>query len=746
MSYLPTKFKLGKITLLITFFLFLSTTTVFAQQGPPPPQSTAGLSTGVSDNNTLNGWVQDKDVTFAGQSVLRASSLLNWVLTNYQWSNISTNLQKNKNEDIPLRNIFLQVQSVIYALLSLMILIGAFVIIFTRGQNLTLKKFALKFALVTALVFLSFAIVSGIYVIFDIFQSFFLRVDTPQAITAKSLLNVAPEFNYTNFIGLRQADIYFEEAVFTSTLLVKLTAITYYTMFVILITRKIIMWFFIVASPIFPLLLLFSPLRGTAKVWIGQFFYWVLYGPLFAIFLFALVSLWQSVIPLNLAVTSCQGGGSQSPTDPTKFPSGTNIMLGGPCQKVDFDNNLSTPDTFIQFIVALVMLWVVIFLPFVFLKVFLNYFQNLTTSSESGLVKSFIRASSPLIKKYRQATESSSNESISQSKSYKSADNLPTFKHSPVEEMQSSLSSLSTSTQDNLTSTIFKHSPLDYIKVGPQISQPFQNQTNQNDLTTPKTTDLALDSLSAKPVTFGGSVSDRREEISRLTSKAKSGITPAVGFNPTQTETKILNQTNLPIPTLSKIAEYETASISESHPLKEEMLSINNTLGKIAGKDHNMSSSEKERYGEIKTMLVSNIPLSSHISANILEATKSADQANLPETNQIQVVSQEEYEKVKKTWKEHYTKLTPPKNPDGTPQERQNWIYGDMIKIQTAIDLLSSKDPEYIKKGKEMVSKILPLILLGGFSQTELISYLKAKLEVAREATYSSPNEKKEAE
>jgi hypothetical protein len=45
---------------------------------------------------------------------------------------------------------------------------------------------------------------------------------------------------------------------------------------------------------------------------------------------------------------------------------------------------------------------------------------------------------------------------------------------------------------------------------------------------------------------------------------------------------------------------------------------------------------------------------------------------------------------------------------------------------------LLSGDPKRVEEGKRMVSKILPFLLLGGFSNAEIVAYLKAKLEAAK--------------
>ncbi len=649
------------ILVLLSFFLlnFLAPP-VFAQNIDTDPAK-----------NDLTGWVEDKDVTFAGQSLIRASNLVKWVLENYQWSDVKV---ENAQNQIPLVKVFREVQFTVYALLSLMILIGAFLIIITRGQSLTIKTFALRFTFTIALVFLSFAIINGIYIIFDVIQNFFLKIGQTDAITSKSLLNVGTNVDYKNFNGYRLGDLKYEESAFMNTLLVKLTAITYYLMFVVLIVRKVIMWFFIIASPIFPLLLLFPHLKNVARVWLGQFFFWVLYGPLFAVFLFGLVTLWKNGagVPLDLAL-NC--------TTP-EYHSATNILLGGPNQTLNFDtNNLSCTDNFIQYVVALVMVWVVILLPFVLLKVFLDYFQNVNISKESGLIKYLVSASSPLTRRYRELTSSSRE------------NNMLNFKHSPQERMEKIIEqakeSLSSETQGLSTPVVFKHSPLETIS--PPTSKP------------------------AAPAQTPPSLSNIPPIPQRIPSQqGKLNLTPA--------DTQILNQTNLPIPNLTQVAKYEAASIAESHPLKAEVANINNTLGKIA--NPSISPSEQQRYQEIRSQLTGSIPMGSHVVASIIEATKTSDQASLPQVNQVQLVTPEDLVDVKKAWKENYEKINP---------KNKTFILEEVEKTKKAMELLSSKDPNDIKKGQEIISETLPFLLLGGFSNGEVVDYLKAKLDAASE-------------
>lgn len=304
-------------------------------------------------------WIHDTEVTTTGKNAARAGMLLDWTLRDYKWASDSAYTNN------PLVPLWLVIQRIVYALFLFVVLVTAFILIVTRGRSLTAKRFLPRFFLVVLLVTFSFSLVQFLYQIIDIFQGFFLKNPAGQVISQKDLLYVG--FNYQSFQGLRVFGQAYDESAFISLLLVKLTAFTYYAMVILLIFRKIILWFLIIVSPVFPLLLLFYPLRNTAKVWIGEFFRWLLYAPLFAIFLSGLVRLWHSGLPLVFNFT---GVGSDASTI---YPTAINILLGGPGQAIGLHNSVNLPDTFALYLVALLMLWTVIILPFILLQIFLDY-------------------------------------------------------------------------------------------------------------------------------------------------------------------------------------------------------------------------------------------------------------------------------------------------------------------------------------------------------------------------------------
>ena len=104
---------------------------------------------------------------------------------------------------------------------------------------------------------------------------------------------------------------------------------------------------------------------------------------------------------------------------------------------------------------------------------------------------------------------------------------------------------------------------------------------------------------------------------------------------------------------------------------------------------------------------------------------------NVPTT-----VSLEDYEDVKKMWLSHYKSAPVPVSEN--IKERKQWISEDIKKLNNTINLLSSSNPTLRQKGLEQVSELLPFLLLGGFSEVETLTYLRAKMEAAKQAMAES--------
>ncbi len=650
----------------IIFINLFFPSSVFAQPAPASPETPT-----VQDGT----WVADSEVTFVGKTAARAGSFLDWTLENYNWSVVPS------GKENPLLPFWATIRNLVYALLALVVLATAFILIITRGQSITLRRVLPKFLIIVLLVTFSFALIRFIYQVIDIFQGFFLANPDPcsgagcsKFISQKNLLNIA--FNYKEFSGYRLSGFINDESSFITLLLVKFTAVTYYVMTGILLLRKIILWFFIIISPVFPLLLIFYPIRNTAKIWIGEFFRWLLYAPLFAIFLSGLVSIWRIFIPLTFNFVDVE-------KQQSIYPTATNILIGGPGQILSLANSVNINDTFSQYIVALLMLWVVILLPFILLHIFLDYFLSFSLSESTVLrqilsTQSFLKGGSP---------------------------------SRPQPPLPSS-----------------------YQPAGMARAIPIVNK-------------ISMPNIKYQGIPKAANVKNTQvSEISRLT--------------------------NLSVPTMRDIVRYETNFLSSDTTKHEEAVRVHETLERIANPSLVTTPAERMHYQKVKENLVMAQQKGNPMASSVLLASQtvtkgpvsaaagavgagaapgvlggiSGGKSPFPVVNRIQTVSLEDYETVRKMWIDNYQNLETPKDIEGKQKSRKDWVKGDIEKINETINLLLSQDPQKVAQGKTMVAKVLPFLLIGGFSQTEIIAYLKAKLEAGKSVLSEAEKQQEEEE
>lgn len=831
------------------------------QPAPTPTLIPGPLTNGsTTDLPAIGSWIIDPEVTKIGQNASRSGMLLDWALRDYQWSFVSPG---SVNPLIPFWQV---VQRIVYALFLFVILVTSFILIITRGKSLSAKRFLPRFLLVILLVTFSFSLIQFLYQIVDIFQGFFLRNPQGQVIQSRDLLFIG--FDYRSFQGLRLFGDAFEESALTSLLFVKLTSFTYYVMAILLIVRKIILWFFIILSPLFPILLLFYPVRNTAKIWVGEFFRWLLYAPLFALFLSGLVRLWQSSLPLLFDFNSV--------SDKTQviYPTAVNILLGGPQQNVNIDNSINLPDTFALYLVAIIMLWVAIILPFILLQIFLGYMYNFNYKDSPvvkqmrGLINNRFPPSpnTPIVPVGPQGA------GLARSLPFGKRFSIPTFtgraRNIPTgttvqESVQRPISTQTSTNNEALKLTNISIPTMrDIARL--ESSQLSKEQSQSRETNTLRQT---LQSIANPASVLTTTDRERFREIrDRLVTESEKGnivatniLKAATNVVSTKQTTNISSQTQNIKQLLQQLSQPQTITNTTDREritsLKERIIkevrsgdkiaqrvnnvltqtstsqtsSLQTALQKLAQTQQITNTLEKTSYQELREKIVTasksgntlaSLMLSSlesrtsteqvkHLQEELTKASqngdvlaqqvlsrateestktstqeieklqkdleeakkqgnplattllamlesKKAQQASIPATmkvkqgvipqvNRIQQVSLDDYEAVKKMWKENYKNIEVPQT---TEEEvsRKGWITNDIADIQQTISLLSSTNPEEIEQGMQKVSDILPFLLIGGFSQTEITAYLKAKLEAGKAVLEESEKELDEEE
>ncbi|MBI4084618.1 MAG: hypothetical protein HY431_01805 [Candidatus Levybacteria bacterium] len=742
-KYLP---KLFFVFLALAFFITsVFPTQVFAQRGdprltqpvPPPRSQDTPIPGGPTNIPDAPGpqpiaddtWVQDKEVTFTGKNAARAGLLLNWALSDYAWSHV-----KNKKKN-PLEDFWAEIRNVVLALLVLFIIVTAFILITTRGRSITAKRFIPRFIAVVLLILFSFALIQLMYQATDVIQGYFLKSKPnsfcpPKCISQQDLLFVGWE--YKPFTGVRRYGEQFEESAFISLLLVKLTALTYYVMVGVLVIRKIILWFFIIISPIFPLLLLYYPVRNTAKIWLGEFFRWLMYAPLFAIFLGGLVSLWQSNIPMDFDFSKVHK------VKQIIFPTAINIMIGGPQQQVNFTNSINLADTFALYIVALLMLWGVIIVPWILLQIFLdyafsyNYSENPVFRQFMGFMGNKPPPTAP--------SPPPSSSGIARA--------LP-FKDFIMPQMPKGAGIAMQIPRD----TRMQQPVRVPLQINKQAQQDILKLTN---LSVPTMRDIGRfeTSILSRDIQKQADMNRMRQSLQQISTtrvdvreqlQKASQQGNAMASSVLQAANSITRIATVPTAVttqqVSNIIQYLAKPETVSNPSqRQQVITLKDTLTRQSKAGNQLavvvinatkglpSETQSQRVAEkLKEAKAKGDPLAQAIAGLGGPSVPSG----LPNVNRIQQVSLDDYEAVRKMWTENYNNLDVPRSITGA-QDRKSWVKEDIKQISETINLLSSTDPRQVEEGMQQVSNILPFLLMGGFSQSEIIAYLRAKQEAGK--------------
>ncbi|MBA3723542.1 MAG: hypothetical protein H0W89_01460 [Candidatus Levybacteria bacterium] len=817
--------------------------------GAQPAPGAAAPSTSI--------WVIDPEVTFIGKNAARSGLFLDWTLQNYHWScvkqvgtrgtaqggvNGQTQAIYCDNTNNPIAAYWsLIVLYIVVPLLFIVILATSIVIIITRGKSLTIMRFIPRFVAVVLLIVFSYALLQFFYQFTDLIQGFFLRTDInkpcpPDCIQQTNLLYVG--WKYQDFIGLRLLGDEYAESAFISLLLTKLTALTYFVMVFLLLVRKIILWFFIIVSPIFPILLLYYPVRNTAKIWIGEFFRWLLYAPLFAIFLNGLVYLWKSNIPLVFT------NAGRDKVDQVIFPTAVNILLGGPKEFVTPLNSLNLIETFALYVVSLIMLWIVILLPWILLQIFLDYASNFAPG-DTAVMKTLVNMANsnknppaggggtmppstgaaislPFSKKFSipkdlqpQPTGEAKELNVqSMTASFAQPIAMPQMNNASVNAQVLSVANMKVPSMRDIAKYDAALTSRDASKQQEtsRITQTLERIANPVSVTNTVERDqyveihekisansdkgnlVASSILNAASVTAKRNAqvsnqqmreslkqmanpslasSTNREKMSKLNNLLVKESQGAKGTQKSELSKAVLSVTDKTSDKEIEKIKSQLSQSSNTHVGKsvssavtqsaQASTQIKGVITQMANPKSVTHTADKQSVTKLKATLEKASAQGNQLASSILKvndktpieeiealqqriqmakekgepvATEVAALAQqttaLPSLNRVQNVSKEDYQAVRDMWKQNYQNLEVPQGMAGT---RADWIKDDVEGIDETIGLLTSPDQDKVKEGMEQVSNILPFLMVGGFSQDEIVQYLQAKQDAAKEVS-----------
>lgn len=607
----------------------------------------------------LASWQMDPEVTEVGRNAERARQLIFWLFTH-------PSLDDNPGT----RQIWAVARNIVYFLFIIVLVVVGFGLMFFRERGFDLQRWIPK--LICALIFVTFSylITLGLIQIGDILTRFFIekvggcnlfnitfsgtgsRCVFPEDPAYKEVV-MEMEKNYTEFIGWRETSMTNNESANTALTLVRLTTFTYNFLSLMLIVRKVILWFFTIVSPFLGILMLFIVIRNTGWLWIGAFFQWLFYGPLMALFLSGLVRIWELGIPYGFDWSRRDRPEGQV------FKTAINILIGGPAQTLTPTNSVNYVDTYAEYVIALIMLWTVILLPWLLLRCFREYCCH----SVNKTLKSFGPAFWGMY------------------------DELKRWRKPPPSAPAG-------------------------VGIAPTAA-------------------AKLELPYRKPTAVPRAVT--REEIAEISRQETREILKALGLAIPSIRDVALADINLQRRQMlnRKLQALRNPAVLVSESERKKFTTIRHELRTRAARGDLIAQKVLAAVEGKKEAMVTPIITPPRPKVKVAVPTKKPGRPTvIPTVPKVPTVTVEDYEEVKKMWVNNYRLAEIPVSEK--IKTRKDWLKHDIKKITNAINLLSSLVPEMKKRGLEQVAEILPFLLLGGFTEEETITYLKAKLEAAK--------------
>ncbi len=729
-------------------------------------------------DKSQNLWVNDEEITALGKAGERSRQFLYWSLTHRSIDNHPVIL-----------SVWSFAKNLTYFFLLIVAAIFGLGIIIGQRANFNLKievwPLIIKIGLLFLYVTFSATIVLLIIQLSDTLMLFFI-----EKLGVKDLFNIFfvsgsggsvikdSETAYQTFQGCSNINVGLLDSVKTSKFMINITNMTYYLIGIMLILRKIILWLLLFVSPFLALLMPFVLIRNIGWIWIGVFFQWVFYGPLFALFLGGLAQIWNSPshIPFNFDFS--RAGNLQG----FIYPTSINILYGGPAQTLGLLNSSNYADTFAEYIIALIMLWAVTFFPWWLLRIFRDYCCDGIYAMKNILLSMYDQTrGGPSPQPPAPApTPTATGTAIKMPKEVEipikvRLETVEQIKRAETNEITRSLN-LSVSrltdiarfeTDKQTKETVNKN--LNYLQNPTRAETPTERQKYMNirselfsraikedqhakqvlsSISTSKIEQLQrrdefLKSIpQTVPVThivsikvkmpqskvqsitsnYLHSASNNTSIINEVAEKAHfsqsqitSVITSLIGNIDKSTQDiipKIIQETGLEKKSVVIIIQIFSKAIKENKQIAEEV-----------AKSENMDVEEVEK------IVINQLPIIAEPEKHIEETI------SIPPT-----VSLEDYEQVKKMWKAQYDKGEVPVSEE--IKSRQDWVNKDILFITNTVNKLLSSSNELRQEGLDSLGYILPIFLINNLKGDEMMVYLKAKLEAAKEVKEEIEKEK----
>ena len=718
-------------------------------------------------------WALDEPTTSQGKSNERARQFLYWVMT------------KSAIDQHPaIRQIWTVTQNItLFLFLLVAALFGLGYIVGQKSDfQVKMQIWPIIYKIGSGLLYIvfSYAIIMTFIQISEIIMKFFI-----ESLGGDKLFNIyfagaqSKEDSYATFVGCRDLNYKVQEAVNTEFFLMKVTNITYYVMGIMMLLRKILLWFLLFAAPFLALLMPFIFIKNVGWIWIGVFMQWVFYGPLFALFLGALTKIWQSGIPFpfDFSRTTQVSG--------YIYPTGINIVYGGPAQVgsqvIGAMNNGNYVDTFTEYVISLIMLWAVIFFPWWLLRIFRDYCCDGIMAMKNVLMSMYDRMAPPPPRNpppAPSASHSFNNTSMKTSREVEipikvRLETLQEIKQTKTEDITKSLNLSMNKITDiakfetNKTTNETVRKNIDMLSSPTKATTPAERQKFMNIRTELFSRTIKEDKVARQILSSISSsrteMNSRKVELLKTVPKtAPLATTYKVNIatdKVTAMNTTLINTVTSNTSVMQNIAQVTQApaqqiqSVLSSYKINiarapEQILTnitketgiatktVKSIIKAIAesvkkNKDVVKKVAEKEQMKEedVQRIIDTQTPL-------VAEPEKTIEQTvTIPPS-----VSIEDYEEVKKMWTHQYEKGEVPTSENIT--SREQWVDQDIVFITNTLNKLLSADDKLRQEGVDDLAYILPIFLINSLKGEELIVYLKAKIEAAKVVKHDMDKEK----
>lgn len=761
-----------RVIFFVVFVLLVATPIVHAQEIPVPTVEPGTVS-----------WQFDAQVTEVGKRAERSRQFINWIL---------------KTQVIDNHEVFMDLWKItLMVTLSLTIIVVAMMglgLLVARKQDISVKVDVMpiltKVALVLLYAIFSYVIVLGLIQITELITNFFIRfLGGDQLFSIFFSADSAADANYTDLIGQRDMDPLKNEAAKTSLFLIEASSYTYFAMGIIVLIRKIVLWFLLVLSPILALLMPFRFIRNIGWIWIGVFFQWAFYGPLFGIFLWALSKIWEKGIPFAFDFSRILGDRG------VIYPLAINILYGGPQQVLGGlgqplshqapINSANYIDTFMEYVIALLMLWVVIILPWWLLRIFRDYCcegiyamknilmnmlgnQQRPPETPPGLSSSLGKQLGQMANLQKQMFQ---QQSKMQQQIISEKENIKNVKTEEItRRMDVNISKLSDiarlETQSDKRSNVsrsmnYMQNPMSaesredraaFVKLKAELSE----RASQGDVAAKRLLDATTST--------GMMVRDRIQMLAKqqaatlpLTQKIAVDLKLpedkvkqiAITFAQALTkEQQIVQQ----VAQVTQVNANQAKQVIEGVPQAAEQ-STKQGLEQVSNKAGLTKEKTKEVIVEVEKQteneqVVEEVAKKEQTTAEqvktvgkkVLKAIGEEAPA-APGQPQKPPVSIEEYEEMRRMWIEHYSKGEVPVSEK--IKDRASWVKEESVKLDNVLNKIASENEDIRAEGLKEVADIIPFFVLGDMTLEDIAMYLRAKQTAAKEVSQTLEQEHK---